>query len=240
MLVHNRAYLDWIDGILDRYPNLILENCSSGGMRTDYALLSRFQLQSTSDQSDFLRYPAIAAAAPTAIAPEQAGIWASPQPEWSDDEITFALSSALLCRLHLSGHIDRMSDSQQQLVADAISAYKLIRPDLATAIPFWPLGLPGWVDSWLALGMRAELVTYVVVWHREPIAGASERTKGADHHRIVLPVAHLRHKQILAEVLYPPDRDGELAWNAPRGELIVTLPDVPSARLVRLAPVSKR
>jgi alpha-galactosidase len=240
MLVHNRAYLNWIDGILDRYPNLVLENCSSGGMRTDYALLSRFQLQSTSDQSDFLRYPAIAAAAPTAIAPEQAGIWASPQPEWSDDEITFALSSALLCRLHLSGHIDRMSDSQQQLVADAISAYKLIRPDLATAIPFWPLGLPGWVDSWLALGMRAESVTYVVVWHREPIAGASERTEGADHHRIVLPVAHLRHKQILAEVLYPPDRDGELAWNAPRGELIVTLPDVPSARLVRLAPVSKR
>jgi hypothetical protein len=35
-------------------------------MRTDYAMLSRLQLQSTSDQQDFLRYPAIAAAAPAA------------------------------------------------------------------------------------------------------------------------------------------------------------------------------
>jgi alpha-galactosidase len=237
MLAHNRAFLDWIDGILDRYPNLVLENCASGGMRTDYALLSRFQLQSTSDQSDFLRYPAIAAAAPTAVAPEQAGIWASPQPEWSNDEITFALSSTLLGRLHLSGHIDRMSDSQQQLVADAISAYKLIRPDLAAAIPFWPLGLPRWVDSWVALGMRAELATYVVVWHREPIEGASEPTERTDRDKIVLPVAHLRDKRLLAEVLYPSACDGELGWDEARGELVMTLGDVPSARLVRLTPV---
>ena len=237
MLRHNRAFLGWIDEILNRHPNLVLENCASGGMRTDYALLSRFQLQSTSDQSDFLRYPAIAAAAPTAIAPEQAGIWASPQPEWSDDKITFALSSALLCRLHLSGHIDEMSDPQQQLVADAISAYKLIRPDLASAVPFWPLGLPRWVDPWIALGMRAELATYVVVWHREPVGGTSALTNGVDGHKIVLPVAHLRDKQLLAEVLYPPAHEGEFEWNAPRGELVMTLPDVPSARLVRLAPV---
>lgn len=240
MLAHNRAYVDWIDGILDRYPNLVLENCSSGGMRTDYALLSRFQLQSTSDQSDFLRYAAIAAAAPTAIAPEQAGVWVSPQPEWSADEITFALCGALLCRFHLSGHLDRMSDPQLQLVADAISTYKLIRPDLGTALPFWPLGLPGWIDPWVALGVRSKSATYVVVWHREPINGTSGPTAAADSQRIVLPVAHLRDKQFAAEFLFPSACDGELEWNAPRGELVVTLPDVPSARLVRLAPARSR
>ena len=66
--------------MLDRHPGLIIENCASGGMRTDYAMLSRLQLQSTSDQQDFLRYPPIAAAAPAAITPEQAAIWAYPQP----------------------------------------------------------------------------------------------------------------------------------------------------------------
>ena len=57
MLDHNRAHLEWLDRVLDRYPGLTIENCSSGGMRTDYALLSRLQLHSTSDQQDFLRYP---------------------------------------------------------------------------------------------------------------------------------------------------------------------------------------
>ena len=45
-------YLDWLDGVLDRHPDLLLENCASGAMRMDYALLSRLQLQSTSDQQD--------------------------------------------------------------------------------------------------------------------------------------------------------------------------------------------
>jgi hypothetical protein len=71
-LGHNRAHLDWLDGILDRYPHLVLENCSSGGMRWDYALLSRLQLQSTSDQQNLHLYAPIAASAPTAVTPEQA------------------------------------------------------------------------------------------------------------------------------------------------------------------------
>jgi alpha-galactosidase len=41
LLGHNRAYLAWLDGVLDRHPGLVLENCASGGLRMDYALLSR-------------------------------------------------------------------------------------------------------------------------------------------------------------------------------------------------------
>jgi alpha-galactosidase len=233
MLAHNRAYLDWVDGILDRYPGLTIESCSSGGMRTDYALLSRFQLHSTSDQQDFSRYPPIAAAAPAAVAPEQAAVWAYPQPGWSDDEIAFTLCSALLCRVHLSGHIDEMSEEQQRLVADAIDVYKQIRPDLATALPFWPLGLPGWTDPWVALGMRAAATAYVVVWHR----GADPR---AQHERgrpaeIVLPLPHGRGEHAVPTVLYPPRGGTGVDWSALRGELTVTLPRTPSSCLVQLA-----
>ena len=79
-------------------------------------------------------------------------MWACPQPGWSDDEIAFTLCGAMLGRLHLSGHIDRMSQAQQQLVADAVGVYKQIRSELACAVPFWPLGLPQWTDRWFALG----------------------------------------------------------------------------------------
>ena len=222
MLEHNRAYLDWIDAVLDRHPDLTVESCASGGMRTDYAMLSRFQLHSTSDQEDPERYPPIAAAAPLAVAPEQAAIWAAAQPEMSDDLIAFTLCSALLGRVHLSGHLDRMTRGQQELVADAIAVYKEIRGELAGALPFWPLGLPRFTDPWLALGMRGSQATYLVVWRREP------RPHGADG--VTLRVAP-GPVEAGARLLYPRDR-AHLDWNAAEGTLHVALPGCPSACLV--------
>ena len=55
LLGHNRAYLEWLDRIFEKYPGLIIENSSSGGLRMDYAMLSRYSIQSTSDQEDYVR-----------------------------------------------------------------------------------------------------------------------------------------------------------------------------------------
>lgn len=230
LLEHNRAYLQWLDRVLDRHPALTIENCASGGMRADYAMLSRFQLQSTSDQRDYLRYAAIAAAAPAAVAPEQAAVWAYPQPAFTEDEITFTLCSAMLGRIHLSGHIDQMSQRQRSLVAAAVQVYKGIRADLAQAVPFWPLGLPRWADSRLALGMRAPGATYVAAWRR-PADGSLHDDDPAD---ITLPVRHLRGVTATPEVLYPADAPAEVRWDAAGGALAVALPRTPSACLIRL------
>ena len=48
LLEHERAYLAWLDGIYKKYPDLVIENCSSGGLRMDYAMLARNSIQSTS------------------------------------------------------------------------------------------------------------------------------------------------------------------------------------------------
>jgi len=225
MLEHNRAFLAWIDSVLDRHPHLTVESCASGGMRTDYALLSRFQLHSTSDQEDPLRYPPIAAAAPLAIAPEQAAVWAPPQPEMSDELIAFTLCSAMLGRVHLSGHLDLMTSAQQELVAQAISVYKQIRAEVADALPFWPLGLPGWADPWVAVGMRGPTATYVVVWRRGSITEATP--SGSE---VSLPIAP-RHTDARPRLLYPPN-GALLGWDTTGGELRVSLSRSPSACLI--------
>jgi len=231
LLAANRAQLDWLDGVLDRHPRLVLENCSSGGMRTDYALLSRLQLQSTSDQQDYLRYPPIAAAAPAAIAPEQAAVWAYPQPEFTDDEIVFTMAGAMLGRVHLSGHLDRMSRPQRELVADAVRVYKdSIRAAIAGSVPFWPLGLPRWGDPWVALGLRAPGVSHLTIWHRGLRPGLDGNLA-----QVTFPVPHLRGTPATAQVLYPPDADATATWHAASGTLTVTLPRVPSACVLRLA-----
>ena len=229
LLAANRAELDWLDAVLDRHPGLVIENCSSGGMRTDYALLSRMQLQSTSDQQDYLRYPPIAAAAPAAIAPEQAAVWAYPQPEFTDDEIAFTMASAMLGRIHLSGHLDRMSRRQRDLVADAVRVYKeSMRSAIAESTPFWPLGLPRWEAPWIALGLRAPGVSHLAVWRREPRPGTD-----ADH-QTTFALPQLHGARVTVRVLYPSDAAAEASWNASLGALTVTLPRLPSACVVRL------
>jgi len=223
LLAANRAQLDWLDAVLDRYPGLVIENCSSGGMRTDYALLSRTQLQSTSDQREFLRYPPIAAAAPAAIAPEQAAVWAYPQPEFSAGEIAFTMVNALLGRVHLSGHLNRMSGPQRELVAEAVRVYKeSLRPAIARSVPFWPLGLPRWDDSWVALGLRAPGASHLALWRRGQDHGESPAT-------IRLPLPHLRGVRLTPRLVYPRHAGTEARWDADLGTLTVTLPDAPSA-----------
>ena len=224
LLGHNRALLRWLDGVLDRHPGLVMENCASGGMRSDPAMLARLQLQSTSDQQNFLRYPPIAAAAPVAIPPEQCANWAYPQPTFSTDEIGFALCTALLGRLYLSGHLDQMQPAQLHLVTQAVHLYKRIRPLLAEAVPFWPTGLPGWDDPVLSLGLRTPGGLFLVVWNRGPEAA-----------EVTLPVAHLVATADTAEVLFPPDADVGLRWNSGSAHLSVRLAAAPAACLISLA-----
>ncbi|KOU56819.1 alpha-galactosidase [Streptomyces sp. MMG1533] len=223
LLEHTRAWRAWISAVLDRYPDLVIENCASGGMRMDGASLSVTQLQSTSDQQDPVGYPPIAAAAPTVVPPEQGAVWAYPQPEFSDAEIAFTVGTAMSGRIHLSGHLDRMTDRQLGLVREAVRTYKAIRGDLRSAVPFWPLGLPGWTDAWVALGLRAPVqgATYVSVWRR---GGEAEQ---------VLPVRRLagRADGVRVEVLHSAG-EASAEWNG--AGLRVRLADAPSMALVRL------
>ena len=124
-------------------------------------------------------------------------------------------------------------------MAEAISAYKEIRGDLAEAVPFWPLGLPGWTDPWVALGMRVAPTTkaYLVVWHRGRVARAptpAEPAMPSDPSDVVLPVAHLRGRPAVTRVLYPVRGAAGAVWSPATGELTATLPHTPSACLIEL------
>jgi len=78
LLEHNRAFLEWMDTLLDRYPELTIETVASGSMRMEYSVLSRAQLQSISDQGDFRLYSSITTGCSAAILPEQMGVWSVP------------------------------------------------------------------------------------------------------------------------------------------------------------------
>ncbi|WP_439690563.1 glycoside hydrolase family 36 protein [Curtobacterium sp. SP.BCp] len=152
-LEHQRALLDWLDDVQARYPELLIENCASGAMRADFAMLSRLHMQSTSDQQDPVLYASIAVAAPAAMLPEQAGNWAYPAPSMSDDLFELSLVNGVLGRMYLSGYLGSMSSAQREVVGSAIAAHRAVLDVIGSSVPVWPLGLPAWEDTWVALGL---------------------------------------------------------------------------------------
>lgn len=164
LLGHCRAYLEWISAVMDRYPNLIIENCASGGMRMDYAMLSRHSIQSVSDQESFDVTAVIAAGAPTAVLPEQGAIWTYPVHRNTEHEVAYNMVNALLMRMHLGGEIARLNEKQFAIVKEGIECYKQTRGLIPELIPFYPLGVPKYDSEWICVGFKNDSKAFLKVW----------------------------------------------------------------------------
>lgn len=223
LLEHNRAYLRWLDGIFTDYPDLVIENCSSGGMRMDYAMLSRYSIQSTSDQTDYLKYASIAANAPSALAPEQAAIWSYPLSDSTREQTIFNCVNSCLLRIHQSGHMGALAADKREIVKEELGYYKRIRKDIKEALPFWPLGLAKDGDGWMCLGLKTGEKGYLAVW----------RLKEGEACR--LPLAYWRGEEVDVKVAFPADDEScKLSWDSEEGVLEVVLPQEGMARIIQL------
>lgn len=164
LLEHNRAYLAWLDSIFVKYPDLIIENCGSGGMRMDYAMLSRHSIQSSSDQTDYIKNAAIAASCATALTPEQCAIWSYPLSGADPEETIMNMVNAMMLRIHQSGHLATLPANQFNLVKNGIEVYKMIRNDIKEGLPFWLTGIPKFEDPWFTFGLECDNCAYIAVW----------------------------------------------------------------------------
>ncbi|WP_043582391.1 glycoside hydrolase family 36 protein [Geminisphaera colitermitum] len=236
LLAHNRAYLAWMDSIIDRHPSLVVENCGSGGLRMDAAMLNHHPIQSVTDQTDYRYNAVIAAAAASAVTPEQAAIWSYPLPEGDEEETIFNMVNALLLRIHQSGCIMDLDTRRLARVTEAIALYKnTLRADIPRSLPFWPLGLPCSGDGWLAFGLDCPATRsrparrYLAVWRLD-----------GKNKTCVLPLPGLepngrsRNVTVTAECIYPQRKPTPCVWDARRAVLEVTLARPFTARLFRL------
>lgn len=224
MLEHERAYLNWLDGIFAKYPSLVIENCSSGGLRIDYAMLSRYSIQSTSDQEDYRNYATIAANAPTGVTPEQAAVWSYPLREGDKEEVIYNMVNALLLRVHQSGHLGELTAERLALVKEAIVYYKGIRSDIKEALPFWPIGWADNLDKWLCVGLKTEHKAYIAVWRR-----------GGEQNSCILPIGtHLtgdKAADVKVVLSYPEKETCSYQYQANTGELTVHFETETMARI---------
>lgn len=167
LLGHCRAYQDWLDALRRAHPDVMIENCGSGAMRADYAMLTRLDLQSTSDQCDPVVYAAIAAGAGMSVLPEQQGNWGYAQPDMDDETAVFTLTAGILGRLYLSGFIGKMDGQRLALVTEAVTLHRAVLDQQLHLMPWWPAGLPSFRDGWLAYGLRRDLTISDDMWPQE-------------------------------------------------------------------------
>jgi alpha-galactosidase len=219
LLEHNRAFLVWYDEIREKYPHVTFENCASGGMRMDYAMLAHQHIQSLTDQDRYWNTAHIAAAAGTAVLPEQAAVWATPIQGWGENSTVMNMINAMMQRMHLSGDAMNWDDATKALAKEGVEVYKATRADINTAIPFYPLGtIPAYDDQWLCTAYRCRDCTRLLIWRLE-----------SDDECLTVPTDFAYES---VKILYPSN--SKCAIERGEGNIRLTLPEKRTAVFVEL------
>ncbi len=165
------AYLNWAEAQVKKYPHVIFEGCSSGGMRMDYKTLSRFSLVSTSDQISYQKYPYIAGNILAAVLPEQAAVWAYPVADGQKNEdvsrdcVIMNMINSFLGRIHLASRLFELDEEKKALVKEGVAYYKSLTTVKKRALPYLPLGFTDFRKEMVASGFVTDNTLYLAVWH---------------------------------------------------------------------------
>lgn len=218
------AFLDWIKEMIAKYPDVVFEGCSSGGMRMDYKTLSAYSLVSTSDQTDYLLYPYIAGNILSAVLPEQAAVWSYPvtieceQGEGvSDDRIVINMINSFLGRMHLASRLYFLDERQMDLIREGVAYYNTLSEAKKTAVPYFPMGFTRFGDKTVCAGLKNDKQIYLAVWN---LAGEGN---------VSVPV---QEKILKAKIAYPSSTQVSLCVTD--SGLDVVCPQTPCAVFVEL------
>lgn len=118
------ASQDFFRELKEEIPELVIENCSSGGHRLEPSMMELCSMASFSDAHETLSIPLIAGNLQMMVAPAQNQIWAVLRKEDSDARIYYSLAATFLGRMGLSGDIYDLSEHQWKLVEEGITFYK--------------------------------------------------------------------------------------------------------------------
>ena len=118
------ASQDFFREIHRTVPNIIIENCASGGHRLEPSFLGLCQLASATDSHEEKELPIIAANLHRAMLPEQSLIWAVLRRGDSIRRLTWSVAATFLGVMCLSGDVEALSAEQWAVVERGIAFYR--------------------------------------------------------------------------------------------------------------------
>jgi alpha-galactosidase len=119
-----QASIGFFKKIREEIPDIVIENCSSGGHRLEPSMQAVTSMASSSDAHEWQAIPVIAANVTRAILPAQSQIWAVLRAKDDEKRLYYSLSNTFLGRMCLSGDMSTISDEQFEIADKAIAYYK--------------------------------------------------------------------------------------------------------------------
>lgn len=108
----------------EEIPDLIIENCASGGHRLEPSMMGISGVSSFSDAHESVEIPYIAANLHNLMLPAQMLIWAVLHNDDSKERFSYSLCSTFLGRVCLSGEVDKLYNWQKEILFDAMKFYE--------------------------------------------------------------------------------------------------------------------
>lgn len=110
--------------IREELPDLVIENCSSGGHRLEPSMQAVCSMASFSDAHECLHIPVVAANVQRAVLPEQSQIWAVLRAADDEKRLYYSMANTFLGRMCLSGDIYDLTAQQWRIVEEGIDFYR--------------------------------------------------------------------------------------------------------------------
>ena len=124
------ALREHLDGVREFFrlmkeelPDLIIENCASGGHRLEPSMMGVSAISSFSDAHESIEIPYIAANLHRLMLPAQELVWATLHGDDSDDRLMYSLAATFLGRVCLSGPMHELNADQRAIVKAAMDFY---------------------------------------------------------------------------------------------------------------------
>ena len=114
--------------IKERLPDLVIENCSSGGHRLEPSMLALTAMSSFSDAHELVEIPLIAANLHRLLLPRQNQIWAVLKASDDERRLVYSLAATFLGRMCLSGQVDKLTPEQWATTREAMAFYREVAP----------------------------------------------------------------------------------------------------------------
>jgi len=123
---HIEAVQGFFRAIKKALPDLVIENCSSGGHRLEPSMMALCSMGSFSDAHETREIPIVAANLQRLILPRQSQVWATLRKNDSPQRLAYSLAATFLGRMCLSGAVHDLSASQWKLAGSAMELYRRV------------------------------------------------------------------------------------------------------------------
>lgn len=108
----------------EELPDLVIENCSSGGHRLEPSMQSLCSMGCFSDAHETIEIPILAANLHRLILPQQCQVWAVLRAAGTLQRLQYSLASTFLGRMTLSGDLHKLSSQHWDFVQNAMALYR--------------------------------------------------------------------------------------------------------------------